>query len=708
MNKLVLGTVISGLLIAPKVYAEPVNVVQTLIKTRTCPRCDLSRADLRNLDLSNVNLTGANLSQANLTNTNLSGANLSGAIATRALFNGANLAGANLSQANLTDAALLNVDLRQTKLEGTVLSNAQLDSSTNPNQTSFLNAQNQPNTSPDLAPAVDSSNPAGADPTGADAVPEPPPANLEPAAPASAPKESSPPTVASTRKKTPLQLPPVQLFNLETANQQPKGSLLFVPGTRVFLNDELGGGAGLQLNTGAIYGGVTDRLQLGFSGQLYDDILAKRVNGLDTNVFWVGGGPNLKYNVFKSDRWSVGIGASIEGLRVTRGGSLFLPSATATSVTNNILLGSLQVPVTYSVTPKFQLHLVPGVSFFPNSLNNGDFYGTLFKIGAGLSWQPIERLNFFADIQAPLGPGDNAVRSSDGSLFKRVVWSAGLRFLVNPAVGLDLYATNSFGYTPATSILAALPDGGQPAIGFNLSFTPDFGQGYAATFRKEPLKELTPRDQQLLLDGFTLSTADTLLPRRLRLRGGIGEGLGFNVATSITNDVQLEFLGEDVYNAAEISRQALGEAFKLGAAAKIRLLDQVQGDPFSLSIKGSFAQSLSEPIGYSAGELIFQYRPISQLAFTVNPKLGIRGDDKRVGVGLGVNYQLWKGFQLIGEVTPMATGEKTVWTAGIRYLDPKYKVGIDVYAGNAIGQYSYAGLVAQPDPVIGVNLHWLW
>jgi uncharacterized protein YjbI with pentapeptide repeats len=702
MNKRVLGTVIGGLLIAPGVYAEPVNVVQTLIKTRACPRCDLSRADLRSLDLSNVNLTGANLSQANLTNTNLRGANLSGAIATRALFNGANLSGANLSQANLTDAALLKVDLRQTNLEGTVLSNAQLDNPANPNNTPFLNAQNQPDSSPDLAPEVEPSNP-----TGADSVPETPPANPDTSSQAPSPQESSSP--ADTRlKKTPLQLPPVQLFNLETANQQPKGSLLIVPGTRVFLNDELGGGAGLQLNTGAIYGGVTDRLQLGFSGQLYDDILAKRVNGLDTNVFWVGGGPNLKYNVFKSDRWSVGIGASIEGLRVTRGGSLFLPSATATSVTNNILLGSLQVPVTYSVTPKFQLHLVPGVSFFPNSLNNGDFYGTLFKIGAGLSWQPLERLNFFADIQAPLGPGDNAVRSSDGSLFKRVVWSAGLRFLVNPAVGLDLYATNSFGYTPATSILAALPDGGQPAIGFNLSFTPDFGQGYAATFRKQPLQELTARDQQLLLDGFTLSTADTLLPRRLRLRGGIGEGLGFNVATSITNDVQLEFLGEDVYNAAEISRQSLGEAFKLGAAAKIRLLDQVQGDPFSLSIKGSFAQSISEPIGYSAGELIFQYRPISQLAFTVNPKLGIRGDDKRVGVGLGVNYQLWKGFQLIGEVTPMATGEKTVWTAGIRYLDPKYKIGIDVYAGNAIGQYSYAGLVAQPDPVIGVNLHWLW
>ncbi|MDD2468889.1 MAG: pentapeptide repeat-containing protein [Desulfobulbus sp.] len=82
--------------------------VQRLLKTKSCPGCDLAGADLSQSRLAKANLNGANLSGANLNLADLSGANLQQAI----LFE-TNLSGADLSFADLEGA-----EFRATKLEG--------------------------------------------------------------------------------------------------------------------------------------------------------------------------------------------------------------------------------------------------------------------------------------------------------------------------------------------------------------------------------------------------------------------------------------------------------------------------------------------------------------------------------------------------------------------------------------------------------------
>ncbi|MGB8698856.1 MAG: hypothetical protein WCD18_05515, partial [Thermosynechococcaceae cyanobacterium] len=260
----------------------------------------------------------------------------------------------------------------------------------------------------------------------------------------------------------------------------------------------------------------------------------------------------------------------------------------------------------------------------------------------------------------------------------------------------------------ATQILTALPDGDQVAIAAMLNFSPDIGQNYAPDFRNKPRVELTDRDKQLLLDGFTIPTADTLLPRTLRVRAGTGAGTSGNVATGLTNDVQLELLAGN-FN-GPISNGLDPDPLKIGAAAKIRFLDQVQGDPFSLSGKVSFAQTVGVRNGFSEGGLIFQYRPIPRLALMLEPKAAVFAGDQRFGTALGFNVQLWKGLQFIGEYTPIFVGEgKTgVWSTGLRYLDPKLGLGVDVYGSNAAGLDSIGGLLGRPDASIGFNIHWLF
>jgi Pentapeptide repeats (9 copies) len=684
-----------------------------IVQSKFCQGCNLSNTNLSGLDLSGANLSGANLSNANLSNTNLSNADL----------RGTTFAQANLSNANLTNANLSRVNLQDANLDGANLTGAKLLQATLPS-----------NVITPQSAAVVPLTPSLANPTGVQLAQTPVPmdgAQLEQNATSDSstpqPSDLGPSKISETapsseipkggaetasENPTPLELPPIRLFNLETANQLPAGAISFSVGVRNFLNGQgaIGGGFGRQVNPFRIDVGITKRLQLGLAGDLFSDSLERPINGQPVKLKTLTGAAELKYQVFKTDKLAVGILGSAELLNIRTDKTSFLSGAPIPNGFSGrtIFAGSLQVPLTYSLNKQFQVHLTPGVSFFPETLKGSPFYGTVFNLGAGVSWQPLKRLNFFADVHVPLGPGGNSIRASNASIFKGVVWSGGLRYLVNPAAAIDIYATNAFGTTPATQVLSFVPDNDQVAIAAILNFTPDFGQNYAADFRGKPRVALTPRDRQLLLDGLTIPTADTLLPRTLRVRGGAGAGAGGSIATGLTNDVQVEFL-VDKFDSPGNGNVAITPV-KLGAAAKIRFLDQVQGDPFSLSARATFEQSLKVANGVSEGGIIFQYRPIPQLALMVEPKGGVFGSDKRFGIGLGANLEIWKGIQLIGEYTPILIGEgKTgVWGVGLRYLNDKLGLGFDVYGSNASGLNSFGTLVGRPDPSIGFNVHWLF
>ncbi|ADW17572.1 pentapeptide repeat protein [Desulfobulbus propionicus DSM 2032] len=122
---LVLATVIG--LLAPECWAASStrSVVhknmQRLLKSKTCPSCDLSGADLRQSKLENANLEGANLTGAQLSLADLSGANLKKANLRNANLHGADLAYADLEGANLTGASLEGAIFKATKMKGRIV-----------------------------------------------------------------------------------------------------------------------------------------------------------------------------------------------------------------------------------------------------------------------------------------------------------------------------------------------------------------------------------------------------------------------------------------------------------------------------------------------------------------------------------------------------------------------------------------------------------
>jgi hypothetical protein len=517
---------------------------------------------------------------------------------------------------------------------------------------------------------------------------------------------------------TPLQKPPIRLFNLETANQLSAGEFNTALGVVFFFKDQIGQGTGLQVFNGSVDAGLTDSLQLGIAAAFFDDDLGRTISGLRYKFRYAAIAPNAKYQIFQNESLSLSAAGSVEFLSFKNGPDPFYHGAQPT-IDANTIVGTIQFPLTYNVFNRdLQVHLTPGVAVFPSSLSNLPFYGTIFNLGAGVSWKAMDRLSLFADVSAPIA-GNNAVSSNNGSYFKKLVYSAGLRYLVNPAVGLDVYATNALGTTPATRFLAFLPDGDQVALSTTLNYAFGKGSSYAPSFRPGKRVQLSKRDKQLLLDGLTLTTAATLEPGTIALRaGGIKSELGFNIAYGLTNDVQLEVFGEHVRNIPNRS-----DAFRLGGAAKLRFLDQAQGDIASLGVRGAFAVDTSGDRGaggFFTVEVPATYQATSDVAFFVNPKIGFLGSATSLpllnrvvaGVGLGVNYALFgiDGLQLVGEFTPVFTGDRSIWSAGVRYFNSDLNLGADLYGSNSVSNYAARGVVTDNNGSagIGLNVHWLF
>lgn len=536
--------------------------------------------------------------------------------------------------------------------------------------------------------------------------------------------ESIPAELVPKYTPTPLMLPPIRLFNLDTANQLPAGTIQFTGGAFTYSsNPNLDPGFGLEVFNGSIDGGLTDRWQLGLSASFFDDPIYRSIKGQMPTIIAASIAPNFKYQLYKGDNLSWSVGGSIEYLQFSSSNFVFAPGLGTTKDT--MIVGSLQSPLTWSFDNdgRLQWHFTPSITVLPNTFTGGQpFYGTNFNVGTGFSWKFNQQVSMFGDITVPLGPGHNAINPANGQLYITPVWSGGFRFLVNPAVGVDLYATNAFGTTPTLRTLVFPPDGASVSFGAGLTYTPEFGQNFLPSFRDRPRVPLTERDRQLLLNGFTIVTADTLLPEMIRIHGNFGGvGNGGSVAIGLAYDTQLEIYLENPEDGVSLRPGVnYNRDLNFGVGAKVRFLDQSQGDPLSVGVYGAY-----NPIAFSSQETLNQgfpltahavlqipmnYRPIPSLALFFNPKAALMsGREVPVGLGFGANFEIFEGLQLIAEATPIVTGQRSVFSGGLRYTIPKTNFSIDVYGSNAAAQsMPVGGLIAQDGKSVGISINWLF
>ena len=504
-------------------------------------------------------------------------------------------------------------------------------------------------------------------------------------------------------KTAPLDRHPIRLISVDTANQLQKGEVNL--GVGWHQNDPgSAAGTGNQIYDWHADWGWTDQIQLGFTFQSYNDPFHKPINGTTSRLKFQTVGGAAKYKLWENRQLGFAVQGSVEYL--TWESPLW-----GSDVANaQHVIGSLQAPITYRFSPQFELHLTPGVSFFPDDINGFDFFGTVGYVGAGASWRPTERLTAYGVVNVPVA-GNNTI-SNTQTLESMPVWTVGGRYNVTPKVALDLYATNGLGNSPATGILSNPPDGETVLYGIQLNWTPGNDPGYRSTYRTAGRKPETARSRSLQQDGFTLGTGRTLSPGTIMGVASYGANDGWTAAAHLSPDQDFEFGGliEQFATDGSVGAPLVANINdpRFLYFAKLRFLDQDAGDPVSLSARVSAGRDLAS--GPNTGTLSLSV-PISydfndRLTLNVNPRASAQGNSQTYGLGLGVNYEVIPGLEAIAEVTPVVDGNGTVWAAGARYNLPNSDFSVDLHATNAIGRYGQGTLIAQDDTryVLGASL----
>lgn len=439
---------------------------------------------------------------------------------------------------------------------------------------------------------------------------------------------------------------------------------------------------------------------------------------------------------------------------------------------STVLTPSLELPITYKAKDeRYAFTVAPRLVFFPEDSNlytpvnpgdNGRF-GLTVALGLGGTYKLSPRFQLRADA-SPILIGNNTVDRYTGQPTQVIPFNVGVRYLVNPRIALDIFATNTFGNSGGPAIAAFSNNTG---IGISLTTTPEriltildvpANRRFAETFYQEVSKErrrtFIPASFDLL-DGSTIAR-DT---SQVALRVSTGP-----IAVAFRNG-SLDDFETGFY--ADFAPQGVDESDG-GASTKVRILHQQSGDPFTFSAHVTLGRSSSRLCNFingtrdgldraingqptncpgvpgtspagdrgpipanllglvteNIGELIIltlslpvQYTFDTGVSLWFNPKLAYiqRGGSRSplIGASFGISYPIAPGWDLVGQVTPVFRGENAFlgdglvrllpWQAGVRFGLPN-GLSANFYASNAVGLSPYESLRVRADNQISVGL----
>jgi uncharacterized protein YjbI with pentapeptide repeats len=796
--------------------AQNLSPIEQLQGSRSCKGCNLSNANLAGLDLSNTDLSGANLSNADLSGANLSGANLSGANFYLANLSSASLKGANLSQADLKGATLQSADLSGSTLKATNFSYAKLPSANlsqadlsqanlgnadltganlteaklltanlgyanlseaNVDRADFSNAKlSASNLS--YATNLDKAVLAGADLTGASLVGTTLPA-------AEVAKATTPANAAKTgeggdrsaqdktQDKTKFEATDSPLahnpFQLPTAQHLRQGEVVLQGTARTFFTSSFSN-QGTRANGTAFWPslgvrwGITDNSELTVAFQNFDPVTLKNQGGFDP--FVDDSKPTYDFAFeFKQKIWEntdktltlSGV-ASLAGL--TEPGFIFNSPTGSLRADGNGLVPGVAFPLTAKIGDRLNLTVSPTIAFFPGDsalflhrlpLPDSGSFGTTFGLTGAISYQLTPRLLLWGDAFVPF-VGNNSINSDSGRPAKTVAFNAGIRYLLNPRVGLDVFATDTFGTFGPVALTA---DRDNIGVGVGLVFMPSAVPANRANYPNNFEDQSNLKDTPLTTDGLGFFDGGTVPSGRFlaHFQGG-SNGIMTALRYGVTRDLELGAYLDYVFGNVDESEQ--------GIAAKTRFLNQGDGAPFTLSLAASLGVA-NQPVfnfpnndatsfansgkdksipflfgGQLSGQnglyvatvsLPIQYQFSRDTAVWVTPTLGYiqRSGLAVAGVNVGGSLRVIGDVSLLGEVGANFAGDgnafinnrladRIPWNLAVRWQPSKLfgfnfenalaRPSFELFVTNRVGASAFQQLRVSEgnDPSVGVGV----
>ncbi|MCM1984616.1 pentapeptide repeat-containing protein [Lyngbya confervoides] len=709
--------------------------LQTLLTLRSCQACDFSNQDLRGQDLRGVDLNNANLSNANLSNADLSGANLTGANLYLTQFQGANLTGATLSESNLRGANLAGANLQDSQLNG---SDAAYSNFNQANLTG-VQADNANLSDADLSGAnltgasliktnlryaklieanltqVDLSQTqlGGADTTNA-ILPDPDQTvaqtsevsevnrvsevnsqsdSLESPSSDLALSDSSPGSNFSTNfqaSESPLASIP---FQRPTAQHLRKGDFLIDANVRLFdINnlDVRGSDEGTPFWPGVgVRWGITNSSELGLAFYNFDAGSLERQGAFDP--FLIDEKPTwdvaieFKQKIWENDSKTLAVSgaASLAGLTEPSFGW----GGTNQTAEGNSIVPSLAFPVTATVSERLNLTLSPTAAFFPSDSalflhtlpqpNSGSF-GTTVGLTGAISYLVHPRLLLWGDVFYPF-VGNNSINSTTGLPAKTPAFNAGARYLLNPRLGVNIFATNTFGSFGPVSLTA---DRDNVGFGFGFVTLPTLGanrKNYPNSFDGQVYKSDTP----LTTDGFGFFDGGTVPEGKIlaQIQGGT-QGIMTALRIGAVRDLELSAYLDYVFGNVDESEQ--------GVNAKFRFLNQADGAPLTLSVAASLGVG-NEPI--------INIRDNNAQAFAN------QGTDKSIPFLFGGRLSEGDGLYVVTASIPAQyqfSKNTAVWaTPTVGFVQRSGLTFAGVNAGASVGVFQDVSLLAEVGATFG-------
>jgi hypothetical protein len=312
---------------------------------------------------------------------------------------------------------------------------------------------------------------------------------------------------------------------------------------------------------------------------------------------------------------------------------------------NPTLVPALKFPFTAKLDERWLLTFSPTVAFFPDSsalflfrapIENPGSFGTTFGFTGAVSYQFSPRALVWGDAFVPV-TGANSINRDSGKPARTVAYNAGIRYLVNPRVALDVFATNALGSKGALSLTA---DRDYVALGLAVTVMPDFigaNRRYPDSFAAEFAGKETP------VKSYGLGLFDRTVLNGgqfgLDLRGGSNSFFSA-LSYGLLKDVEVGIYLNYTFNNVDEGEQ--------GFSGRLRLLNQAEGDPLTVNFAATYSKT-NEPFinFYTNNRDAFNIRGLnSSVPFVLSPDNESRGEIKLITLSLPLTYEFEGGAAL--------------------------------------------------------------
>lgn len=445
-----------------------------------------------------------------------------------------------------------------------------------------------------------------------------------------------------------------QRFQLPTAETLRQGEVVINFTSRLFFppdfaNGDVDNGDTANYFATGITWGITDDWELSFQYQHVDSAAPGRQGDFDVvrrpgdnegtlelkHKFW----QNSSQTQTLSGIVSLSFPLADRGFQFREDGKLVLEDR------ENQLVPALQIPFTAAVDERWRFTIAPTVAFFPDSsalffrrppTNNPGSFGTTFGFTTAISFNVNPRLTLWADAFFPI-TGNNSISRESGQPDTAIAYNVGLRYLVNPRVAIDVFASNTQGSLGALALTA---DRDLTAIGANLVFMPDIipaNRRYAESFTDPSNSE----DSPLTIDGLAFFDGGTVPKGRLvfDVRGGsqgILTAIRYGVLKDLEFGIYLDYVSGDVDESEQ------------GISGKVRLLNQAEGDPLTVSLAATVGLTNQPFVNFvNNNRNEFKDKDLDKsVPFIFQGDDGPQGQFNIVTVSLPLNYQFDNGVAL--------------------------------------------------------------